>query len=91
VSNAASMICLEDGHERLMPAVLDVDGSEQWPSLRLQLELWLEGGLAQGGRRRMSNVVAGGLGEEQRWLLIDVVERTAERQRRSRAAAKEQR
>jgi hypothetical protein len=36
------------------------------------LEQWLEDGLAKGGRRRTSDAVAGGLGEEQRRLLIDV-------------------
>jgi hypothetical protein len=33
-----------------------------WPSQWRQLELWLEDGLAQGGRRRTSDAVADGLG-----------------------------
>jgi hypothetical protein len=86
VRNATSMVCPEDGRGRLTPAVLDVDGSGRRPSLRWHLELWLEGGLAQGVRRRTSNAVAGGMGEEQRRLLIDAVERRAERQQRSKGS-----
>jgi hypothetical protein len=62
VNNTASTACPEDGHGRLVPAVLGIDGSERRPSLRRCLELWLEDGFAQGGRRRTSDVMAGGLG-----------------------------
>jgi hypothetical protein len=53
-------------------AALSGQGIEWWPSLRRHLELWLGDGLAQGGRRRTSNTVAGSLGKEQRRLLIGV-------------------
>jgi hypothetical protein len=53
--------------ERLVrAATLGGQGIERHPSLRRHLELWLEDSLAQGGRRRTSDAVAGGLGKEQR-------------------------
>jgi hypothetical protein len=88
VSNAASMVGPEDGYGRLTPAVLGVDGSRRCPSLQRHMEQWLEGGLAQGGRRCMSNAVADGLGEEQRRLLIGVVERRAEWQQGAEVSGK---
>jgi hypothetical protein len=62
VNNAASMAGSEDGRGRLVPVVLGIDGSERRPSLRRCLELRLEDGFAQGGRRRTSDAMAGGLG-----------------------------
>jgi hypothetical protein len=62
VNNAASTACPEDGHGRLVRAVLGIDGSKWQPSLRRCLELRLEDGFAQGGRRRTSDTMAGGLG-----------------------------
>jgi hypothetical protein len=62
VNNAASTASSEDGRGRLVPAVLGIDGSERWSSLRRCLELRLEDGFAQGGRRRTSDAMARGLG-----------------------------
>jgi hypothetical protein len=62
VNNAASTACPEDGRGRLVLMVLSIDGSERWPSLRRCLELRLEDGFAQGGRRRTSDAMASGLG-----------------------------
>jgi hypothetical protein len=62
VNNAVSTACLEDGHGRLVPTVLNIDGSERRPSLRRCLELRLVDGYAQGGRRRTSDAMASGLG-----------------------------
>jgi hypothetical protein len=62
VNNAASTARPEDACGRLVPAVLGNDGSERRPSLRRCLELRLEDGFAQGGRRRMSDAMAGCLG-----------------------------
>jgi hypothetical protein len=44
-------------------AALGGQGIEWRPSLQRLLELWLEDGLAQGGRRRTSDAVASGLGK----------------------------
>jgi hypothetical protein len=44
-------------------AALGGQGIERRPSLQRLLELWLEDGLAQGGRRRTSDAVASGLGK----------------------------
>jgi hypothetical protein len=62
VNNAVSTAGPEDGCGRLVSAVLSIDGSERRPSLRRCLELRLEDGFAQGGRRRTSDAMAGGLG-----------------------------
>jgi hypothetical protein len=62
VNNAALTACPEDGRGRLVPVVLSINGSERRPSLRRCLELQLEYGFAQGGRRRTSDAMAGGLG-----------------------------
>jgi hypothetical protein len=62
VNNTASTAGPEDGRGRLVLAVLGIDGSEQRPSLRRCLERRLEDGFTQGGRRRTSDAMAGGLG-----------------------------
>jgi hypothetical protein len=62
VNNMASTACPEDGRGRLVSAVLSIDGSERRPSLQRCLELRLEDGFAQGGRRRTSDTMGGGLG-----------------------------
>jgi hypothetical protein len=62
VNNAASTTGPEDGRGRLVPAVLGIDGSKRRPTLRRCLELRLEDRFAQGGRRRTSDAMVGGLG-----------------------------
>jgi hypothetical protein len=62
VNNVTSTAGPEDGRGRLVPVVLGIDGSERRPSLRRCLELRHEDAFAQGGRRRTSDAMAGGLG-----------------------------
>jgi hypothetical protein len=52
--------------------VLGGQGIEQLPSLRRLLELWLEDCLAEGGRRRTSDAVAGSLGKASGVAVVEV-------------------